>query len=238
MQRKAVKCYVSIPEMWQHLSHRCHTGGKGPHQEKQCGKVERKMTFKFSPFFFFSSFGHAIWSDHFLQQSKYLEFQWPVLTGFTAQWCLLGDWWWHLLKQCVTAHSWSKGHIRENAVQQILTRAQAQSFWNQARLCKGLKRPHSFSSSASSPLCAHQKRRLPSPALVPMDSLICTRLRRRAGYSVQQQRKWASLSRARAWEGMNWGDGFTSDTSLQRGRKLIWERMLQIQLESQSYGHV
>lgn len=42
-----------------------------------------------------------------------------------------------------------------------------------------------FSSSASSPLCAYQKRKLHSPALVLMDFFICTRLRRRAGYSVQ-----------------------------------------------------
>lgn len=136
MQRKAVKCYVSIPEIWQHLSHKCHTPGKGPHQEKQRGNVERKMIFKFPLGFFSLCSCYLKWPP-----SIPVKISGISVTCINRLHCTL-MFAWGLIVTPAVCHSTNvvqKAH-REKADKDLThARAPSCSFVNQASLCRGLR---------------------------------------------------------------------------------------------------
>lgn len=155
MQRKAVKCYVSIPEIRQHLSHRCHTRGKGPHQEKQRGNVERKITFKFSFFFF-----------PFLC-SCYLKWPLPLavkisgisVTCINRLHCTRVSAWGLIMTRaqavCHSTQMVQKAHLRKsNSADLDPRRGPILLLLKASKSLQRANRAHPFSSSASSPLCA------------------------------------------------------------------------------------
>lgn len=208
------------------LATKCHTWGKGTHQEKQHGNKERKMTSKFSLFFFSLCSCYLKWP-----LSVAVKISGVSVTCINRLHCTLVSAWGPKMTPAV-CHSTDmvQRHIQEKVVQQILTCAWAQScsFWNQASLCKGLAWHIPFLA-------------LPLHLCVPT---------RRGSSTAQPLSSWTpSLTQ-------DWGEGlatlfrktgnehhsvelvlgkvWTEEMVLhQTGRrKLIWERTLQTQLES------